>query len=341
MVNRPGVIAKTYRREGDMVKAGDTLAIVDVDVREESGLAVAGQGVQLLDRQADITRSQAAAARQMTLATRQQLDARIASARTQLGNLKQQISIQEQVVALNHETLGRIRPAVEKGFVSTIEFERRRQAALQSEQQLQVLRQQVNSLNAESVQAGLERRSTESQLIKELATIDSSLTSVERERLSVSSARSIKVTSPIDGRVTAVQLAAGQSVQPAIAIMTIVPNHTQLEAELYAPSRSIGFVRPGQSVSLLVDAFPYQKFGAVGAKVATVSATMIEAREAFTPFKLEEPVFKVRVQLSDDPGRTRLALQPGMTLTANIILERRSFIDWILSPLSAITKRTD
>ena len=37
---------------------------------------------------------------------------------------------------------------------------------------------------------------------------------------------------------------------------------------------------------------------------------------------------------------TPLPLQSGMTLTAHVILERRSFFDWLLQPLHAVRNRT-
>ena len=43
--------------------------------------------------------------------------------------------------------------------------------------------------------------------------------------------------------------------------MTLTPRGGALRAELYVPSRAIGFVKSGQRVRLLYDAFPYQKFG--------------------------------------------------------------------------------
>ena len=36
----------------------------------------------------------------------------------------------------------------------------------------------------------------------------------------------------------------------------------------------------------------------------------------------------------------KLGLQPGMTLKANIVLERQSFLAWLLQPLNAVLKRT-
>jgi hypothetical protein len=46
-----------------------------------------------------------------------------------------------------------------------------------------------------------------------------------------------------------------------------------LQAEIYIPSRAIGFVKPGQEVRLLYDAFPYQRFGAYRGRVVAASSS--------------------------------------------------------------------
>ena len=53
----------------------------------------------------------------------------------------------------------------------------------------------------------------------------------------------------------------GQSVTPAPALASLIPADTRLQAQLFAPSSAIGFVRPDQTVLLRYQAFPYQKFG--------------------------------------------------------------------------------
>ena len=60
---------------------------------------------------------------------------------------------------------------------------------------------------------------------------------------------------------SALQASLGQAVDPAKPLMTLTPRGGALRAELYVPSRAIGFVKTGQRVRLLYDAFPYQKFG--------------------------------------------------------------------------------
>jgi membrane fusion protein len=58
---------------------------------------------------------------------------------------------------------------------------------------------------------------------------------------------------------------------------------------------------------------------------------------------IQEPVFRVRVTLSREAveayGKTYL-LQPGMLLSANIVFDRRSLLQWLFDPLYAVSRRT-
>ncbi len=109
------------------------------------------------------------------------------------------------------------------------------------------------------------------------------------------------------------------------------------------PARAIGFVAPGQSVRLLYDAFPYQRFGTYRGTVESVATTMLAATELPEPvLLLKEPAYRVKVALDrqtvDAFGR-EVALQPDMTLRADIILERRSLVEWLLEPLLSARRR--
>ena len=151
------------------------------------------------------------------------------------------------------------------------------------------------------------------------------------------------VEAPIAGRVTAIQTGIGRTVGGAVPLMAIVPIGSPLRAELYAPSRAIGFIRKGQEVRLLYDAFPYQRFGSFVGKVDTVSRIVIGPGELDAPLKIEEPVYRVTATLKDQQLQAFgevVPFQPGMTLTANIVLDRRSFWDWLMTPFNAVAKRT-
>jgi membrane fusion protein len=54
------------------------------------------------------------------------------------------------------------------------------------------------------------------------------------------------------------------------------------------------------------------------------------------PVMLREPAYRVKVALarqSIDAFGREVALQPDMTLSADIILEKRSLLEWLFEPL--------
>ena len=92
---------------------------------------------------------------------------------------------------------------------------------------------------------------------------------------------------------------------------------------------------------ILYDAFPYQNFGTYGGRIVSISQTILTAPEVGGPVATHEPAYKVTAQL-DRPdieayGR-RITLQPDMLLKADIILERRSLLQWLFGPLLSIRR---
>jgi membrane fusion protein len=115
-----------------------------------------------------------------------------------------------------------------------------------------------------------------------------------------------------------------------------VPTGSALQAELFVPTRAIGFVRVGQEVRILYDAFPYQHFGTYRGRVIKVSQTILMGSDVSIPVEIKEPSYKVTVALDRpdiDAYGESITLQPDMLLRADIILERRSLVNWLLSPL--------
>ncbi len=123
---------------------------------------------------------------------------------------------------------------------------------------------------------------------------------------------------------------------------------SQLEAELYAPSRSVGFVGPGMPVLLRYQAFPYQKFGQFRGVVREVSNAGQRPDEMSWPGVAQanggaaEPLYRVRVELERQSVRAYgidRPLKSGMTLDASVVLERRRLYEWVLDPLYTTTGR--
>jgi membrane fusion protein len=86
-------------------------------------------------------------------------------------------------------------------------------------------------------------------------------------------------------------------------------------------------------------AFPYTKFGIQAGRVARVDAAVLAPAELRAPLQMNEPVYRVVADLDRQHvtafGRP-YPLQLGMLLEAEIVLERRSLLEWILEPLYSI-----
>jgi membrane fusion protein len=135
------------------------------------------------------------------------------------------------------------------------------------------------------------------------------------------------------------QASVGQTVDPQRLQLEIVPERLVLQAELFVPARAIGFVEPGQHVRILYDAFPYQHFGTYSGRVREISQTILTSSDAIGPIALKEPAYRVTVALDRediDAYGKRIPLQPDMLLKADILLEKRSLISWLTSPLTGI-----
>lgn len=150
------------------------------------------------------------------------------------------------------------------------------------------------------------------------------------------------LTAPVSGQVVAMGARVGEAALPAVALVTIAPEGSPLEARLLVPTRSAGMLAPGQDVRLMVDAFPFQRFGAVEGTITEVARAVVRPGEIAAPIEFKEAAYTVRVTIPsatiDAYGATR-ALESGMTLTADMITDRRTFLTWLLDPLLAARAR--
>jgi membrane fusion protein len=339
---RPGRVVRMLVREGEPVRAGQTLALVQTEEAGTGGESAIAEGLGAIERQQALTAEQARLAALRAASDRERIAATLAGLRRQRADVGNQIGIQEQVVASAGEIYERVGRLLDHGFISRVEVERRRQAHLAAQQQLAQLRQQSNALASEEARAGAELGRIEADAGSEVASAGSSAQALAQQGARLRGERAYAIVAPVSGRVAALQTAAGRSIDAAVPLMEIVPDGSPLTAHVYAPTRAIGFVRPGQEVRLLYDAFPYQRFGSFGGRITAVSRVVIDPRHLAAPLHLEEPVYRIEVAPDAQALAAfgeRQALQPGMMLTANLILDRRSFLDWLLTPLNAVLRR--
>ena len=340
---QPGVVSVLPVVEGQLVRKGDRLLVINSDREAAGGGDVAGRGLGALAARQQLSEAQVGMASNMAGAERSRLATQISSAEQQAVDLRDQIALQEQLVASNTQMFDQVTAVVERGFVSKVELERRRQALLSSQQSLSSLRQRRTATLGEAQQARDQLASVSINAEQGISQIREGLQALSAEQARLEGEQSYVITAPIDGRVTALAAGVGRSVNASRPVMMIVPEGAELMAELYAPTRAVGFVEPGKETRLLYDAFPYQRFGSFAGKVENISRIAIDPRETDIPFPFEEPVYRIKVKLDEQTIKAFGGLSPlqaGMTLQANIVLERQTFLAWLLQPLSAVLNRT-
>lgn len=220
------------------------------------------------------------------------------------------------------------------------------------------LSQQIEQqlLNRESTlnqqKAGKERDQIQSMELKNQ--LASQLSLLRERRLEVEGSRSFTITAPTDGYVTGIQATLGASVSPNIPLLSIVPNEKIYQAFLYLPTAVMGSVAEKQAVRLKFDAFPYQRFGFYEAVVKEISHTIYTPNELDIPISVNTPVYRVIATIQQSSitpinGQSQpqalhdvntgnlkhdqIRLQPGMTLSADILYDKRTLLEWIFEPL--------
>lgn len=292
--------------------------------------ALSRQDAQLADQR--VLQLQASAADQLRL--KAQIDGAIAA----LPALEAQLTDQKELIATAQADYDNAKEVAARGYISKRDMDQRQATILTRRQQLAQLQQAISDKRTEIAQAQRSIAASAIAARAQAANTQSSRDAVLQQQAQADLARGYSLTSPVDGVVTALTAKLGQPVTAEQQLMLIVPARAQPRVELYVPTAAAGFLAPGQEVRLSVDAFPYQKFGTIAAQIVSVSNAAIAKQSQNGPVPVYLVVAKMVNPWVMAFGRKQ-PLLPGMTLSARIITEKRSLIEWLFEPLFAVRQR--
>jgi HlyD family secretion protein len=287
-----GVVDDILVEEGDTVKKGEILMKLDTEASEQQ---------------------------------RQSLEASIrlkGVERNKYSEMKDaEIQMLENNLVLHLQILERYQQLEESGAASEI--------------QLLSQRNTLEETRGRLMQSKADRFRQLSLLDQQLAELKSRLAEV---RVTL---RYQQLKSPVDGVVFDLQpTASGFTAQSTQTVMKVVP-FGSLEAKVEVPSNKIGFVKipagcPKQlsdcmNADISIDSYPSTDFGVIEGKVTSI------ASDALAPDQQEqrqEFSFPVTIQLNKQilelKSGSKLPLQVGMSLTANIKLRKVSYLQLLL-----------
>ena len=323
---QPGIVTAVLVRQGDALRRGEPMLRIASTALLPSGTAASEARLAAFGRQQRIAREDMGVEARRAEAERARLREQMAQLATSARSLDAQAALQRERIASNELRLRNLAPLRERGYVSVVAYQQQEETVLTLRQQLAELEQRRASAGHELGQLRL--RSAELDAESRRATLQSAATLAELERgaADAQTEAEILLAAPVAGKVAALHVLPGRSVAAAEELATMVQSDA-LEAVLLVPSSAVGALRPGQAVVLRYDAFPYQRYGVGRGIVKEIAATVSPASGE----PGAQPAYRVLVTLAR--GGAPFALRPDMSLSASIVIERRTLLDWLLAPL--------
>jgi len=340
---QPGIVLEKQVAEGQPVKAGEVLYVLSSE-RQSSrvGDTQAAISRQVEQRQASL-REELGKTRRLQQEERTGLAHKIAALQKELAQLASQIDSQKARVKLAADGIGRYQGLMAKNYISKDLLQQKQEDLLDQQARQQSLERDHISIGRELAAQRSEMAGLPLKHQNQLAQIERQLSSADQELTESEAKRRLVITAPQAGTATAVIAEAGQTVDGTRPLLSIVPAGARLRADLFAPSRAIGFVRPGDKVLIRYQAYPYQKFGHQEGTVETVAKTASPTGELNSLGHWQattEPLYRITVKLAAQTvnayGQPQ-PLQAGMLLEGDVLQETRRLYEWVLEPLYSLS----
>jgi len=322
-----GVISQIRVREGDEVKRGQLLVVLDkvklqaaVDESRAKVAALKSQkariDAELFDKALSFPPDVRpfpefmANQQQLYLKRRAALQSDLASLRAMKGLLQQE--------------LGMNRPLVASGDVARSEIIRMERSIVDVDGQMASRQSKyIQDLQAEFAK-------TEEDLV----TAQQVLT--QRE----DALEATDLVAPTDGIVKNVRLTTvGGVLRPGDEVLQIVPTGEKMIIEAQVAPRDIAFVKTGQTASIKFDTYDSSIYGAAVGKVTYISPdTLSEQRQdgsqaVYYRVNLEADIRNMRPRHAGEV----IAIQPGMTATAEIKTGKNTVFRYLTKPILKTT----
>src|SRR3954447_3993670 len=342
-----GVVTDIFVSEGARVTKGTPLVALSSETQNEALGSTREDIVRRITSRRDSTAATQHVQEQLFDQQAADLQKRLDAVSVEQAHLVREIELQRARVRIGESAVVRARAMRAQDLIPLPRLQRAEQDSIDDKSKLEAMERSQFTLQREKIQIEATLREMPMRRLTQFAEIDRTVSALDQELAEAESRRKIVISAPYDGVVTSLQAEKGSSAQANIPLMSVVPAGTDLQATLYGSSHAIGFVKPGQKVSMRYQAFPYQKFGAYTGTVASVSKSATnpaELRQQLAGlYAPAEPLFRINIRLDRQTATAYgepAPLQAGMQLEADVITDSRRLIEWMFEPLFTLTGKS-
>ncbi len=240
------------------------------------------------------------------------------------------------------------------GYVPRVLVDEKQRQFLENDQELRAQQARVASLQAAIAEESRQRDGITSKyrsdLQNEMVQAQGEYEKLTQEvRKQEHKDRLLELRAPQAGVVKDIAThTVGSVVSAGTVLLSLVPEHEPLRAEVMIRNADVGFVRVGQAVEVKLAAYPFQKYGTIRGQVAQISPDSDAQRNRSAQSGSGNPggsdesaaadprTYRALIDLDrqslNGPGG-RLRLLAGMDVSAEIQEGKRTVLNYILSPI--------
>jgi membrane fusion protein len=336
---REGVLKDLFVTEGDRVKRGQVIARVRNSQSMNSGIDLTHALIKEIETQISELKKKNSVEQVIFKNRETRLKNQLVQLSKSLEATRKSKETTLKRLEIKKDQLERNRKLFEDGFLSSSQFSSFYDEYLLTLESKNNLEKELASIEVEISKLESEKSEIPESWLLSQATTQREISELKAKLAQQDNQFEFVKTAPESGIVTSIHPSLGAQVNKDTPILSIIPENSPLEIELLLPTRSAGFVKLGDKVNIRFDAFPYQKFGIASGEVINIDQAVMLPNESALPIEVEESVYRVRASLKKQKiyayGQS-FPLKVGMTADADIILERRSLLEWLLDPIYAI-----
>ena len=290
-----GVVDEIKVREGEEVKKGQVLLKLDTEATK--------------DRQQSLLRSIAYKEQQLML--------KVEELRRYLDVNDTEQRMLSRSLALEQEVLDRLEVLNREGATAELQFLTQRNKV-----------QEVASKLEEAKVDRLRQLAILGQGIRQLQT---ELAELRTKLIELNvNIRYQALAAPVDGVVFELKpKAKGFVAQTSEPVLKVVPRD-KLEARVEVPSKDIGFVSVDKPADVSVDSFPSSDFGVLKGRVRRIGSDSLPPDQLKNFYRVPVDIALETQTLKLKDG-SKLPLQVGMSITANVKLRKVTYLQLLLS----------
>ena len=300
-----GVIKDIVAKEGQKVNAGDTLLRFDADVSRKRKETLETQ--IKLERKRFEEESRAVEARKRGVVER-------------LNGINRSLNTESSIYT-------NIIPLAEIGAMQLTELLRQRNKVEQLESEAQVVKADLEEVEAQLNKLKQESLREISELERQMVEVQDTIT---KEKLSAPTAGIVYGMIPSS---------AGYAASAGETLVKVVPGG-EIEAKIYITNQDVGFMKPGMKAQIRVDAFPYTQFGSITGSLKSVGTLPLEPDQQ-NPMPRFPAYVKIDKDYLEKDGE-KYEISAGQSVQVNLILRDKRVIslltDAVQKALDSLTR---